>query len=413
MTTKSRFTTAIATGAVLLNALAPVALASSANDLTVAGNGVNSTNNVTVNNSSATVVNQTNNANIKNNVSSNANTGGNDASFNTGGDVKIKTGDAVAKTNISNAVNLNKASVANCGGCNGGAFDVKVKGNGVGSENDVNLNKENEVFVNQDNDANIRNHVDANAKTGGNDAGFNTGGDVKINTGFAFTNVTVDNKANANFAKIGGGHGDSDGSSVKIKGNGAYSDSNVDLNEASAIVLDQDNDADIRNNIDANAKTGHNDGSFNTGGDVKIKTGDAWTNVEVGNLVNFNAATIDCDCVLGDLDVKVKGNGVGSDNNVDSDTENELFNEQDNDADLWNNIDGNAKTGYNEAGFNTGDEYGDPSVKTGDAQSTTGVSNSGNANFFHNGNSFHLPGNWELGVDWDLSDLFDLFHGWN
>src|SRR3712207_5981283 len=109
MTTARRFTTAIATGAVLLNALAPVALAgeSNGNDLSIVGNGAYSTSNINVNSTSATVVNQTNNANITNNVSSKASTGGNNAGFNTGGDVRIVTGDARTRVDVNNAANLN------------------------------------------------------------------------------------------------------------------------------------------------------------------------------------------------------------------------------------------------------------------------------------------------------------------
>jgi hypothetical protein len=413
MTTKSRFTTAIATGAVLLNALAPVALASSANDINVLGNGVNSTNNVSVNKTSATVVNQTNNANITNNVSSNASTGDNSSSFNTGGNTRIVTGDAKSDVKVTNAANLNKADLSNCGGCNGGAYNVTVEGNGVGSDNNVNLNKANETFLNQANDAYIANDVNATAKTGGNDASYNTGGDTIIVTGDAKTKVDVDNKANANFATIGGSNGHEDGSSVKIKGNGAYSDNNVALDNASAIVLDQYNNADIYNNVDADAKTGKNDAGFNTGGTVAISTGDAKTKVGVDNLVNFNAASIDCDCVLNDADVKVAENGVGSDNGIAVDAANELFNSQDNYADLGNNIDGNAKTGYNDAEFGTGSVDGDPLIFTGDSESSTDVSNGGNVNLFNNGSSVHLPGNWELGVHFDLSDLLNTLHGWN
>jgi hypothetical protein len=413
MTTKTRFTTAIATGAVLLNALAPVALASSANDIVVSGNGVNSTSNVSVNKTSASVVNQTNNANITNNVSSDASTGGNSSSFNTGGNTRIVTGNATSNVDITNAANLNKADISNCGGCSGGAYDVKIKGNGVGSENNVDLNKANETFLNQTNDANIVNDVNATAKTGKNDASYNTGGDTIIVTGDAKTNVDVNNKANANFATIGGGNGQVDGSSVKIKGNGAYSDNNVALDNASAIVLGQSNNADILNNVDANAKTGKNDAGFNTGGTVAISTGDAKTKVGVDNLVNFNAASIDCDCVLNDANVKVADNGVGADSNVAVDAANQLFNTQDNFSGLGNNIDGNAKTGLNDAEFGTGSVDGDPLIFTGDSKSSTDVSNGGNVNLFNNGSSVHLPGNWELGVHFDLSDLLNTLHGWN
>ncbi len=108
MTFKTRLTTAIATGAVLLNALAPVALAQ---DATVAGNGASSNNTVNVTSNSNTTVAQSNNATVTNAVNSNSNTGGNTAGFNTGGNVGIQTGNATTAVSVETAVNKNVASL--------------------------------------------------------------------------------------------------------------------------------------------------------------------------------------------------------------------------------------------------------------------------------------------------------------
>ena len=84
-------------------------LVSDSGEITVvnAGNGSGSTNTGTVN----SVVNntnvQTNTANITNNLNLSANTGGNSASRNTGGDNSIVTGDANIVANIVNFVNNN------------------------------------------------------------------------------------------------------------------------------------------------------------------------------------------------------------------------------------------------------------------------------------------------------------------
>src|ERR1700722_17881078 len=117
MTFKSRLTTAIATGAVLINALAPLAMADST--ITVAGNGADSHSGVNVSNNSVANVTQTNVANITNNVTSNASTGGNSSSFN--------TGDANNTVNVTNAANANQANLSNCG-CNGSGANVTVGG---------------------------------------------------------------------------------------------------------------------------------------------------------------------------------------------------------------------------------------------------------------------------------------------
>ena len=410
MTFKTRFTTALATGAILVNALAPIAMA---NTVTVSGNGVNSTNGVNVTNSSNTVVNQTNDANITNHVSSNASTGGNSSNFNTGGNTTINTGSATNNVNVTSAANLNQASLSNCASCNGSATNVTVSGNGVGSDNGVAVNNGNNVFLNQNNQANFNNKVNADSNTGKNDTSYNTGGDSVILTGNAKTNVTVGNMANANVAQLGGSNGTAGSSSVIIKDNGVGSNNGVTLNHDSAVVLSQDNNANIKNDVDANAKTGWNQSQFNTGGFTGISTGNATTDVAVDNMANFNAASLDCGCVLDGTDVKVAGNGVGSDNGVDVSSDNAVFNDQANNARLHNDVNGDAKSGSNDLGFSTGDVMGDPVIYTGNAKSSTDVNNSGNVNVLDNGgNTLHLPGNWEVGTSFDLGGLWTLLHGW-
>ena len=75
--------------------------------VTNTGNGSNSTNNLNINQENNTEVNQENNAHIVNNLNLSANTGGNSASRNVGGDNSITTGDASVIANIVNFVNNN------------------------------------------------------------------------------------------------------------------------------------------------------------------------------------------------------------------------------------------------------------------------------------------------------------------
>jgi hypothetical protein len=405
MTFTKRITTAIATGAVLVNALAPVALAET---ITVSGNGAFSDSAVNVSKNSNTTVNQTNSANVVNNVSSNANTGGNSSNFNTGGDSLIRTGAAVTNTTVNNALNMNQASLPNCGACEGGATNVTVSGNGAYHDANVNLDKNKTVTLNQDNNANVKNYIDSNANTGKNDSKFNTGGDSAIVTGAAVNEVSVSTMANANVATIGGGNGSAGNSSVTISGNGAFSDSLVDLSGNSAIVLDQDNDAYIKNIVDANANTGKNDAKFNTDGDVLVRTGFAGSEVSVDNAVNFNFASVDCGCVLGGLGVVIDGNGAKSLNEVNADLDHALVTGQDNLAKLWNDVDANAKSGYNESDFGTG---GDNAVVSGDTVSETSVSNAGNVNVLNNG-GLSLPGDLDVDFDFDLSKLWLSLNHW-
>lgn len=404
MTFTKRITTAIATGAVLANALAPVALA---NTYSVTGNGAFSDSNVKVSNESTVKVNQTNDANIVNKVNSNASTGGNSANFNTGGDNVVKSGAATSSTSINNAANLNKASMPGCGACEGGAANVNVSGNGSYSDNTVKLNNDKKVVLNQDNTANVKNYVNADASTGGNDAKFNTGGDTAIIAGPATTIVDLSTMANANVASLGSSNGSAGNSSVTIAGNGAFSDSLVKMSGDSAVILDQDNKANVKNVVNADARTGKNDAGFNTGGDVLVRSGAAQTGVAVDNAVNFNFASVDCGCVLGGgLGVLIDENGAFSVNDVVVNKDHKLVNHQDNDANLWNDIDADAKTGYNESDFGT---KGDTLVQAGESLSVTEVSNTGNVNVLNNGVHHNLP---ELDFDFDLSDLWLSFHGW-
>jgi len=398
MTFKSRLTTAIATGAVLVSALAPIA---SADTVNVTGNGAFTNNAASVSTNTTSVVNQTNNANISNNVNSNASTGGNSSDFNTGGSSTIKTGNATTNVSINNAANLNSATVSNCG-CSNDPINVSVGGNGAYSQNGVSAANTSSVFANQNNNANYNNNVTANASTGKNDSSFNTGGGSIVVTGNASTNVDVNNAANANVANIGGNGGSSDPSNIDVSGNGAFSETGVALEQDSATVLNQDNNASIRNDVNAKANSGDNSSKFNTGGFVGIATGNATDNVGVNNAANFNFAQLDCGCALMGTDISVGGNGADSDNGVTSSSDNSVFPSQVNNEALWNGVKGGAGTGSNDLGFSTGSVLDDPVVLTGNGTSTTNVNNIGNGNVYNNGSSVHV-GDWTVGTTFDLN----------
>ena len=404
MNFKTRLTTALATGAVLLNALAPVALAQ---EVTVSGNGAFSDSTVNVTNTNETTVNQTNTAEVTNNVTTNADTGGNDANFNTGGDVAVSTGDASTNVAVSTGVNKNVADL-DCDCISGGDTKVTVSGNGAFSDNTVGVSNNTIVALDQTNNARVTNNITANSDSGDNDANFNTGGDVTIGTGNASSTVLVKTDANLNSASIGGGAGTGNGSSVTISGNGAFSDNTVRLRNSATVDLDQENTARVTNNVTADADTGNNDALFSTGGDVMIGTGNAKANVGVSNLLNFNSADVDCDCIFGDgVKVVISGNGAFSDNVVGVNNTNALLLSQLNTAVLMNNVTADADTGDNDAGFSVGavDIDSDPSIHTGDASTSTVVSNSANANILGD-TSLTLPGNWSVGVSFNMVALW-------
>lgn len=360
----------------------------------ISGNGAGSDNFTTVNQSSTTTVTQSNTANVTNNVDSDANTGGNDASFNTGGNTTVTTGPATSNTTVTNTLNTNSAQVG-CNNCANGGTDVLVQGNGGLSNNTVAVGSSNATTLNQTNVANVSNTVDSDANSGRNNARLNTGGDVTIQTGGAYASTNVKTTANANVASVGNGLPAgatvTPAASFRILGNGAGSDNFINATLVRGTTLNQINNAGVNNNVDADANTGNNDAGFNTGGDVTIQTlGGAVAKVGVDNMVNFNAANLDCGCELGVL-AKIDGNGAelpfpflsANDNVINLGLYNANAVTSVNGAGLNNQVDDvHANAGYNNANSNTAGVVGlnDPSIQTGGASTTTNVTNSGNSN---------------------------------
>ncbi len=397
MTFKTRLTSAIATGAVLLNALAPVALAQ---DVTVTNNAAGSVNEVNTTNTSTTTAAQTNNAVVTNVVTSNSNTGNNTASFNSGGDTAIGTGAATSGVSVENAVNKNVASF-DCD-CIGDGVDVTISDNAALSQNTANVLNANTTTLGQTNNAVVTNVVTANSNSGGNTASFNHGGNSTIGTGAATSAVAVSNAANANLASFGGSAVPSDDTSVLITNNAGLSVNTVNLTQASALAIGQTNNAFVTNLVTANANTGNNTASFNSGGDTAIGTGPALTHVVVDNLLNFNAVSLDCDCVLGGLGLlKIGSNAALSVNTINALNANLAVFAQGNNALATNVVTDNSNSGGNTASFNQGPSGSDPAIGTGAASSLAAVSTSANANLLGN-----------VDVDFNVLALWAVLWGW-
>jgi len=415
---------AIATAALLFNSVS--AVFAETTSLVITGNGADSENTTNVSVQSTNSVVQDNTANITNTVNASSSTGYNDANKNTGGDVKVETGDASTGVSVSNTANSNVAQVNGC--CDTNA-SVEISGNGADTDNTANLDLGTDTQVFQTNEANIKNNVWAGSDTGYNDANKNTGGNVTIKTGDADTTVLIDNKANSNLAKVGDGSG-AGSVSLRILGNGADSENTINLDLNRSLVLEQDNYASIRNNVDASSESGNNDAKENTGGNVKVETGDASTGVGIDNLANFNVADLNCGCLL-DVLAKVAGNGADSENTINAKLVDDRLAFQTNDYscggyDLpsWgfeslsygkkacNDVNADSSTGDNQVKESTGSVFGgDPTVKTGDASTLVETSTTANSNVLSDGTGLELPGvdfNFDFGVNWSL--LWAFFH---
>lgn len=350
----------------------------------ILGNGSETSNTAGLVKANENTVLQDNDARVNNNVYASALTGNNEAEDNTGGNVKVKTGDAGVGAQVTNKLNSNAAYVAGC--CTGGS-SVVIAGNGSDSTNKASLMDLTKNGISQENTAGVENRVDADAKTGKNSVEDNTGGSVEIDTGDAGVSAMVSTTANANKAMIGGGlPGGAGSASVMINGNGSDSNNTIGLILGHENLIWQGNQAEVNNDVDADAKTGKNEAEENTGGNVTIETGDAGADLRVANTVNFNWANLDC-CTLG-ISGEISKNGEDTSNDVLANLTNAnvvLQGGQEgtgNSAYLNNHVGASPKTGANEAEDNTG-PLGiiDPvEISTGDADSYTSVSNTGNSN---------------------------------
>lgn len=382
----------------------------------ISGNGATSTNGVGLNSTDTNAINQTNVGSVSNNVSTTGNTGQNSATFNTNGSVTVVTGKAKADVSVSTDLNANVAQGGNGAPAGNSTMTLAILDNGASSLNAIGatLTRTNSVF--QNNNGTVRNTISATGETGKNNAGFNTGGNVAVVTGDANTTVDVDNHVNFNRAALDccvlGGD-----VLAKIAGNGALSQNNIGLILTQNDQTSQDNLAYVSNDLNVLGETGLNDASFNTGGAVLIATGNANTNVDLANHLNFNSADSNC-CVLGDdLIGRILDNGALSHNNIalsfvqNNSGKNGLW--QTNLLSLANCLNAlNGNTGSNTANFNGGGvAHSDPAVLTGDANTNVGVDNHVNENV--DGPSPIVWPAWDWGnvtVTFSLADLAHLLH---
>jgi len=414
--------TAFAAGALLVNTVLPVFATTT---IVVSGNGTDSNNTVDASFSQTTSVVQSNDAKVENKVDATATTGGNEANDNTGGDVSIDTGDADVTVDVANTLNQNSAEV-DC--CPGGDVEVEISGNASDTENKVELGMESRVELWQENEADVENDVDAFAGTGKNEAKDNTGGSVSIDTGDASVTIDLSTGANWNSAKVGGSGGGLGSLSALILGNGTDSNNTILLGLGSGVLIAQANEADVDNDVDAFAGTGANEANDNTGGESSIDTGDATVDVTVDNMVNFNWAASDCGCLLEDLLLKIAGNGEDSQNKIELKESGSLLevfqgNCEDfeqgpsslgeghhrNDCEVENDVDANAKTGDNSLEDSTGQPGGDPSIDTGDADSTVDLSTSGYSNVYGATPDWEMPdwSGFSFHFSFDLNDFME------
>ena len=258
-------------------------------ELVVTDNGSGSSNEVTTSVEQTTTVEQTNQANVANDVALDSNTGGNEASSNTGGDVAITTGDVSQNVGVTTAVN---SSVVDAGCCPESSEAI-ISGNGADSNNLIDINQTNTNNLTTNQTAYVTNNIQGNANTGENNANNNTNGNVSIDTGNIYVTGGIENGP-INFSSINGVTG-TGGFLASISGNGAGSQNTIRANFDSQTNASTDFFARIRNFVNWDLNTGRNNANGNTGGDVSITTGDIFFDFFIKNgPINFGSIDIDC-----------------------------------------------------------------------------------------------------------------------
>jgi len=166
---------------------------------------------------------------------------------------------------------------------------------------------------------------------------------------------------------------------VDVTGNGKKSDNTVTLNLGGSTTVKQSNTTKVTTMTNVYANTGKNKANGNTGsGENTIATGAVKTYVSVGVTGNINDATLpNCGCVA-DLEVKVSGNGVKSDNDVTVNRGGSTTVDQENMTKVKTKTHVKANTGKNKTNDNTG--KGSQIIGTGGVESTVEVGVEGGAN---------------------------------
>lgn len=162
-------------------------------NITIKGNGSGSNNTVNHSPTNNNTILVNNYAAISNNTRGYANTGGNSASGNTGGNISIQTGNITVEEKVKNATNKAKVSLS----INPlGGYLINIFGNGADSDNTITINENSDNILSVNNVADIYNNSFWDLITGNNKADRNTNGDVAIKTGDIKTNITIENDIN-------------------------------------------------------------------------------------------------------------------------------------------------------------------------------------------------------------------------
>ena len=164
---------------------------------------------------------------------------------------------------------------------------------------------------------------------------------------------------------------------ITIADNGADSNNSVNVTNNNTTDVNQTNSFSVGLDINSSAKTGNNEASNNTGGNVTIETGNATSNVTVNVSGGSNVANISCACNTTNDTIDVLNNGANSNNTSNVTNKKEKIVKQTNSGGVSGSVRSRARTGKNKANKNTN---GTVDVFTGNATSNETVNVTGPLN---------------------------------
>ncbi len=231
---------------------------------------------------------------------------------------------------------------------------VNVDGNGFLSDNRVNVRNLSDQNISQRNNTTFDNNVDVSANTGDVSTGGNAfdswgknfrQGNVDVQTGGANALVNIANEAGKNVLNLDGVNNGNKNTSVKVAGNGPFSDNRVDVHNNNRLNVRQTNDTNVDNNVDVNLNTGDVSSRFSRG-NTDVQTGSANALVGIRNQAGSNQLDLgNWNNKGGSTKVDVLGNGAFSDNRVRVFNDNNTNINQRNNSDFYNNVDTRLNTG--------------------------------------------------------------------
>ncbi len=189
---------AVLTTAGLLFGTAATAALADSSGVTISGNGADSTNTVILKDHCSNKVIQSNSTTVVTIAAVSANSGGNEAERNTGGNVTINSGSADASLVVGVDGGSNEATAPNCCACSQNVGPVTIENNGVDSTNKVVKKQSQHNFVLQRNRTRVFTLAKVKANSGHNEAESNTGTGVEVTSDPATASLGVSVTAPSN-----------------------------------------------------------------------------------------------------------------------------------------------------------------------------------------------------------------------